>query len=95
RSERLAHKTPEEKVELKRRSPLSISIIALMAIIDCVVVSLEIFGLAEVRKGKRPMYELYELKPIVPTFSNFERGGMFENELKEEDGMVMIRIWRF
>ncbi|MCD7454341.1 hypothetical protein HAX54_024353 [Datura stramonium] len=40
---------------------------------------------AEVRKGKRPISELYELKPIVPTFSNFERGGTSENEMKEED----------
>ncbi|KAG5605444.1 hypothetical protein H5410_026936 [Solanum commersonii] len=37
------------------------------------------------RRGKRPMSELYELKPIVPIFSNFEKGGTFENELKEED----------
>ncbi|WMV29402.1 hypothetical protein MTR67_022787 [Solanum verrucosum] len=37
------------------------------------------------RKGKRPMSELYELKPIVPMFSNLEKGGTSENELKEED----------
>ncbi|CAN4102783.1 unnamed protein product [Withania somnifera] len=37
-------------------------------------------------KGKRPMSELYELKPIdVPTFSNLEQGGTSENEVKEED----------
>uniref|UniRef100_M1D877 Uncharacterized protein n=1 Tax=Solanum tuberosum TaxID=4113 RepID=M1D877_SOLTU len=37
------------------------------------------------RKGKRPMSELYELKSIVPIFSNLEKGGTSENELKEED----------
>ncbi|KAF3638290.1 hypothetical protein FXO38_23304 [Capsicum annuum] len=37
-------------------------------------------------KGKRPMSESYELKPIdVHTFSNFEQGGTSENELKNEE----------
>ncbi|KAK6789394.1 hypothetical protein RDI58_013193 [Solanum bulbocastanum] len=31
------------------------------------------------------MSELYELKLIVPIFSNLEKGGTSENELKEED----------
>ncbi|KAM3301954.1 hypothetical protein P3S67_016456 [Capsicum chacoense] len=37
-------------------------------------------------KGKQPMSESFELKPInVPTFSNLERGGTSENKLKNED----------
>uniref|UniRef100_M1DLI0 Uncharacterized protein n=1 Tax=Solanum tuberosum TaxID=4113 RepID=M1DLI0_SOLTU len=37
-------------------------------------------------KGKRPMSESYELKPInKPTFSNLEQGGTSENESMKED----------
>ncbi|KAK6789396.1 hypothetical protein RDI58_013195 [Solanum bulbocastanum] len=37
------------------------------------------------KENNPPMSELYELKPIVPIFSNLEKGGTSENELKEED----------
>uniref|UniRef100_M1E154 Uncharacterized protein n=1 Tax=Solanum tuberosum TaxID=4113 RepID=M1E154_SOLTU len=37
-------------------------------------------------RGKRPMSESYELKPInKPTFSNLEQGGTSENESMKED----------
>ena len=37
------------------------------------------------RKGKKQMCELYELKPIVPTYFKLEKEGTSENDLKQED----------